>query len=736
MTGTQSNIPGKLFVGRIPLDATDDDLKAAFEKFGHVESGTIARDKNTKASRKFGFVSFTDYHSVDKALNAGKAFIKGIQVDFKRHTPKDPTTGQLISQTEKIFIGRVSSDATEEGLRDYFSTWGTIVKVALFKERGFAFVTYDAVECVNYLLSSHDPFHMIAGRKCEVKRAEDRRDTPSSQPHSTNDFSRVSIPGHHIPQPGPPLGARPPMYNINVPQRGPRPSLGGRIRPPVSLPGPGSARRAPVPVNNAYPNPNTHYPAPGGGNRPPVRNERGPAPLRNDRRPHILRGSDRDRTGPPYAPAPYARPERGRSGDNLNVSAMRNDSHGTQSYARGPTARNERPGGAPLIGKPDYRDTNLQPSHQQLSQAYQQSNKPASYQQPPQSNAPVLLPSRIPRQNGNDSQNLHGPTSVTPGHTLPVGTPSIQPPRPSVPSQRGPYSSQTPSYVPQPQSNYQSRVPQSQVHSEHNGYQSNQTNTYAPSAQQPQPSTQTSQSGYSTSQYPAYEQPPLQPLQRSTYVGSEAESQSYYGSSQGQNQSSSYSQVPASQAPTPPTQDYSTQAYQPPPQSSYGSVQSDYNNSTSTSSYANTAPQVVPSYAQPPAQQNGYSQPVAQVGYAAPGGLLEPSQAPASGSVDYGQGYGQSGGYPSTDFSAQKYSQPPTHSGVYGNNQYGQPASTTSTVAPASYSTQHYEQPANSGSQSYSYGGYKPQPSTQHDSRNSGAQVQNSYARGGRYNPY
>ena len=45
-----------IYVGNLPSEATEDDLRQAFEAFGQVETVTLIRDRDTGQSRGFGFV--------------------------------------------------------------------------------------------------------------------------------------------------------------------------------------------------------------------------------------------------------------------------------------------------------------------------------------------------------------------------------------------------------------------------------------------------------------------------------------------------------------------------------------------------------------------------------------------------------------------------------------------------------------------------------------------------------
>lgn len=45
-----------IYVGNLPREATEDNLREAFEAYGKVDSVTIIKDKFTHESRGFGFV--------------------------------------------------------------------------------------------------------------------------------------------------------------------------------------------------------------------------------------------------------------------------------------------------------------------------------------------------------------------------------------------------------------------------------------------------------------------------------------------------------------------------------------------------------------------------------------------------------------------------------------------------------------------------------------------------------
>ena len=57
-----------IYVGNLPNQATEDDLRKAFEAFGQVESANIIKDKFTGESRGFGFVQMASKDEAQKAI--------------------------------------------------------------------------------------------------------------------------------------------------------------------------------------------------------------------------------------------------------------------------------------------------------------------------------------------------------------------------------------------------------------------------------------------------------------------------------------------------------------------------------------------------------------------------------------------------------------------------------------------------------------------------------------------
>ena len=78
-----------IYVGNLSRDATDEDLRQAFEEFGQVESINLIKDKFTGESRGFGFVEMPSKDEAQKAIDEmnGKD-LKGRALTVNEARPK------------------------------------------------------------------------------------------------------------------------------------------------------------------------------------------------------------------------------------------------------------------------------------------------------------------------------------------------------------------------------------------------------------------------------------------------------------------------------------------------------------------------------------------------------------------------------------------------------------------------------------------------------------------------
>ncbi|RMZ91552.1 hypothetical protein DV736_g1199, partial [Chaetothyriales sp. CBS 134916] len=238
--GIQMKEDGKMFIGGLNWETTDQSLHDYFSQFGEVQECTVMRDGSTGRSRGFGFLTFKDPKTVNTVM-AKEHFLDGKivrvtlfatlpedqlslgsikqrhlktrsfryssflrwspyprdcpdpqdpglllqQIDPKRAIPKDEQ-----EKTAKIFVGGVSQDASEGQFTEFFDKFGRVIDATLMMDkdtgrpRGFGFVTFDSDSAVERVLAHH-PLEIL-GKPIEVKRAQ-----PRGKIGEEEDFSRA-----------------------------------------------------------------------------------------------------------------------------------------------------------------------------------------------------------------------------------------------------------------------------------------------------------------------------------------------------------------------------------------------------------------------------------------------------------------------------------------------------------------------------------------------------------------
>jgi len=78
-----------IYVGNLSYEATQDDIRAAFEAHGEVSTVSIIMDKMTGRSRGFGFVEMPDQSKGQAAISAlNLQEVKGRAITVNEAKPK------------------------------------------------------------------------------------------------------------------------------------------------------------------------------------------------------------------------------------------------------------------------------------------------------------------------------------------------------------------------------------------------------------------------------------------------------------------------------------------------------------------------------------------------------------------------------------------------------------------------------------------------------------------------
>ncbi|EUC66953.1 RNA recognition motif 1 in RNA-binding protein musashi-like musashi protein [Rhizoctonia solani AG-3 Rhs1AP] len=162
---------GKMFVGGLNWDTTDESLRSYFSQFGKVDACTIMRDASGR-SRGFAFLTFEDPAAVN-AVMVREHFLDGKIIDPKRAIPRTEH-----ARTQKLFVGGLASTVTSESMRDFFAQYGKVIDANVMVDRdssrskGFGFVTFEDQEGVDKLLQL-GPLE-LDGKLMDIKLAQPR----------------------------------------------------------------------------------------------------------------------------------------------------------------------------------------------------------------------------------------------------------------------------------------------------------------------------------------------------------------------------------------------------------------------------------------------------------------------------------------------------------------------------------------------------------------------------------
>lgn len=136
-----------IYVKNIPTEATDEEFRDLFEKFGDVTSASLARDDAGK-SRGFGFVNFINHEHASTAVDElnGKDF-KGQDLYVGRAQKKHEREEELrktyeaarIEKASKyqgvnLYVKNLDDEVDDEKLRDLFTPFGAITSAKVMRD--------------------------------------------------------------------------------------------------------------------------------------------------------------------------------------------------------------------------------------------------------------------------------------------------------------------------------------------------------------------------------------------------------------------------------------------------------------------------------------------------------------------------------------------------------------------------------------------------------------------------
>eukprot|EP00096_Caligus_rogercresseyi_P004998 TRINITY_DN1977_c0_g1_i1.p1 TRINITY_DN1977_c0_g1~~TRINITY_DN1977_c0_g1_i1.p1 ORF type:complete len:437 (+),score=124.52 TRINITY_DN1977_c0_g1_i1:356-1666(+) len=169
---------GKLFVGGLSWDTTQETLLRYFGRFGEVIDCVVMKNAESGRSRGFGFVTFSDPGNIEAVLSSCPHTLDGRTIDPKACNPRSMQKPKKTNFFPKVFLGGLPSNITETDLRNFFSRYGEVCEIIIMydqekkKSRGFGFLSFSDDQAVNRACAEH--FVNIQNKQVEIKRAEPR----------------------------------------------------------------------------------------------------------------------------------------------------------------------------------------------------------------------------------------------------------------------------------------------------------------------------------------------------------------------------------------------------------------------------------------------------------------------------------------------------------------------------------------------------------------------------------